>query len=488
MRTVALLAALVVVACGSPDRRAPGAAGAPATPSRSADQLALRVPRGGGVARVLAWPAGDSALWVSPVPVPPLRAVLAFDDEDGAFAAMDTSNHPVRIELRAGRVVPEKVRLAGARSADGWATFGISDKIVRRMTPAGESWSAAFDVAPSAVVPTPDGAVLIVVERTDGAHLYRARPPAPRIADSLTVADGQFGVATPLGDRLYLVTGDGLVGVRTRDLKASAAVGVGGTPRALAASPSGDRLFALTGDAHSLTVVDRYRDAIERTVPLPAEASGLRMDPLGRWLLVRAAKGDAVWVLALGTMALVATTTSVWREDLPAIATDGSVARVVGGDVVRWDPATQKELTRFVGGAADSWHLFSWNGFRAPTKEAEPVQFAASSADSALDSLRAPEPDPDGAARGVAPAALPVVSLPTTRGFIVSFAALLVAQAADSAASAINVGGEHARVVSTRQAGSTIYRVVLGPYASREEAVRVGRAARRDYWIIEGAP
>ena len=235
-------------------------------------------------------------------------------------------------------------------------------------------------------------------------------------------------------------------------------------------------------------MVDRYRDAVERTVALPAEASALRMDPLGRWLLLRAAKGDAVWVLALGTMSLAASTTSAWRDDLPAIAPDGSMARIVGGDVVRWDPATQQELTRFVGGAADSWHLFLWNGFRAPAKEAEPVQFAASSADSAVDSLRAPEPDPAGAARNAAPAASPAVSAPVTKGFIVSFAALLVAHAADSTANAINVGGEHARVVSTRQGGATIYRVVLGPYASREEAVRVGRAARRDYWIIEGAP
>lgn len=436
----------------------------------------------------MAWPTGDTALWVSPAPVPPLRTVLAFDDEDGALAAVDTGGRSVRIELRAGRVVPEKVRLVGARSADGWATFGISEKSVRRLTPTGETWMAVFDAPPSAVVPTPDGAVLIVVERPNGAHLYRARPPAPRIADSLTIPDGQFAIATPLGDRLYITTGAGLVGVRTRDLKAGPAISMGGTPRALAASPSGDRVFLLTGDARGVTVVDRYRDAVERTVALPAAASALRMDPFGRWLLVRAAKGDAVYVIALGTMAMAATTSSPWRDDLPAIAPDGSMARIVGADVVRWDPGTEKELQRFVGGAADSWHLFSWNGFRAPTREAEPVQFAASSADSALDSLRAPEPDPDASTRASAPAASLVVTPPTTRGFLVSFAALLVAQAAESTASAINIGGEHARVVPTRQSGSTIYRVVIGPYASRDEALRLGRASRRDFWIIEGAP
>ncbi len=450
------------------------------------------------MARVLAWPAGDSALWVSPAPVPPLAQVLAFDDEDGALAAMDTGGHPVRIELRAGRILAEKVRLISARSADGWATFGMADRTVRRLTPTGESWSSAFDVIPTAVVPTPDGAVLIVVERADGAHLYRARPPAPRLADSLLVPDGQFGVATPLGDRLFLVTGAGLVGVRTRDMKAGPAVSIGGTPRALAASPSGDRVFALTGDATSLTVVDRYRDAIERTVPLPAAASALRMDPLGRWLLVRAARGDAVWVLALGTMSLAATTTSAWRDDLPTVAPDGSLVRLVGDDVERWDPSTQRALSRYTGGAADSWHLFSWNGFRAPVRDAEPMQFAASSADSLPDTARAPEPDPldadakratsTGGAAAIPGAAAGPGAAPVLRGFVVSFAALLDASAAESSARAIIVGGEHARVMTTRQAGTTVYRVVLGPYPSRDDAVKVGRAARRDYWIIEGAP
>jgi len=29
---------------------------------------------------------------------------------------------------------------------------------------------------------------------------------------------------------------------------------------------------------------------------------------------------------------------------------------------------------------------------------------------------------------------------------------------------------------------------VMGPYTTREEAERVGRASRREYWIYEGSP
>jgi len=42
--------------------------------------------------------------------------------------------------------------------------------------------------------------------------------------------------------------------------------------------------------------------------------------------------------------------------------------------------------------------------------------------------------------------------------------------------------------VFTTTAGSPIYRVVMGPYLTRGEADRIGRASKREYWIYEGSP
>jgi len=80
------------------------------------------------------------------------------------------------------------------------------------------------------------------------------------------------------------------------------------------------------------------------------------------------------------------------------------------------------------------------------------------------------------------------VAQPATTGFTVSFAALLTEDKAQQLASTINVGGTMAHVVTTTTAGSPIYRVVLGPYATRDEAVKVGRASKREYWVYEGSP
>jgi cell division protein FtsN len=34
----------------------------------------------------------------------------------------------------------------------------------------------------------------------------------------------------------------------------------------------------------------------------------------------------------------------------------------------------------------------------------------------------------------------------------------------------------------------TIYRVVIGPFSTREEAERIARTSGKSYWVYEGAP
>jgi len=69
---------------------------------------------------------------------------------------------------------------------------------------------------------------------------------------------------------------------------------------------------------------------------------------------------------------------------------------------------------------------------------------------------------------------------------MVSFAAVLDAQKANQVASGIEVGGVKPHVVQAQVGTTPIFRVVLGPYATREEAERVGRESKRQYWVYEG--
>ena len=92
------------------------------------------------------------------------------------------------------------------------------------------------------------------------------------------------------------------------------------------------------------------------------------MDPDGRYLLARAADGDSVRIIAIGTARAIGTVRSQWRADLPLLGPDGGIALLQDADVVIVDVESHKERTRFLGGATDLWTLVRWSGFRPRAK------------------------------------------------------------------------------------------------------------------------
>ena len=221
---------------------------------------------------------------------------------------------------------------------------------------------------------------------------------------------------------------------------------------------------------------------------LAAPPLDLRMDALGRYLIARFPKSDSAWVVAIGTNRLVGAFQTRWSPDLPAITPDGELASLGEKDVALLDPEKLNVKSTISGGARDFWYFFEWEGFRPRAQGLDqPVTFPGEATDS-LSASSTPS---------ATPSSTPVVidSTPTPRqqqqvssGFTVSFAALLSVDKAQQLANTISVGGTTAHVVTTNTAGSPIYRVVMGPYPTREEAVRVGRASKREYWVYEGSP
>jgi cell division protein FtsN len=66
---------------------------------------------------------------------------------------------------------------------------------------------------------------------------------------------------------------------------------------------------------------------------------------------------------------------------------------------------------------------------------------------------------------------------------------LLSEQRARELASQIRVAGQSPRVIASPRDGATVYRVVMGPFPTREEADRAARESKQQsYWIYEGAP
>jgi cell division septation protein DedD len=220
------------------------------------------------------------------------------------------------------------------------------------------------------------------------------------------------------------------------------------------------------------------------------------MDELGRYLLARFPDKDSAWVIAIGTNRLVGAVSTRWEADLPAVTPDGRLALLGAKDVTLVGPEKLDVKSTVTGGAKDFWYFFAWDGFRPRAQGLDqPVTFSDSPAtiDSLATNAAAPPNDgspPPTVTPDTAPTAPPGIdpARPTSTGFIVSFAALLSEEKAQQVATSISVNGVQAHVASTTTAGSPIFRVVMGPFPTKDEANRVGRASKREYWIYEGSP
>jgi hypothetical protein len=446
----------------------------------------MRLPRNGGQLRVLAYPRLDSVVWTATDPAPAVARVLAFDEEAGLLSFVDAKGVPARVDFRLDNVsIATRTRLTGVTSVDGATIYGLTkDGTLLRSTPAGD-WTYKPPRPARAALPLSDGTLLLVGTKERSALVWRMRPPDTKILDSAEIPGAAKAGWALAGDRLYFTVDHNLVGVRTRDLQPLNVIELDGHARALVATPSGDRLYALPDSSKQIDVIDRYREKVSERVELPEIAEDLRIDPLGRYLLAQAAH-DSVWVIDVGTDKLVGGVRSAWRDDLPFVALDGAIAVASDKDVVFINGATLKERRRVQQGASDYWYSFAWSGFRPRAAELDqPVRFPG--ADSADSAARTPtDTTPPQATPAPPRDTAPPPAL--AKGWVVSFAALLNEQKAREMAATIRVHNETARVQATPREGQTIYRVILGPFPTKDEAERVGRDSKQNYWVYEATP
>ena len=437
------------------------------------------------------YPNIDSVVWTIDE-APALDRILAFDQDGGTIAYVDSKGFPGRIDLRETDVgKASKAKLTSISSANGTDIYGVNPKgEIVRLNPNGGDWHFKPPVPARAVFAQPNGDLIVAANKGAQTLVWKVRPPDDVIQDSTVLPLSGRAVSTQMGDRVYFTVDSGLVGVKVKDLSPTGAVELDSRVRALAPTPSGDRIYVATAADSGVAVIDRYSGRVQTGLTLAAPPADLRMDPLGRYLIARFPKADSAWIVAIGTNRLVGAVQTRWSTDLPTITPDGELAVLGEKDVALLDPEKLTPKSTAAGGAKDFWYFFAWDGFRP---RAQGLDQPGTFPGEATDSLAA-----SSTASSTSPAPSPLPAADTTRqaprpqqassGFTVSFAALLSEEKAQQLANTINVGGTTAHVVTTATAGSPIYRVVLGPYATRDEALKVARASRREYWVYEGSP
>jgi DNA-binding beta-propeller fold protein YncE len=223
-------------------------------------------------------------------------------------------------------------------------------------------------------------------------------------------------------------------------------------PDAVAFSPSEHRLYVADADG-DLQALDRYTLEREEEISLPGRARAIRPDPLGRLLLVRPQSGDSVWLVDPSREEVIGTVPSAWRDDLPAVAPDGSLLTVQGEDLLARTLDSLTARGRVGGGAHDQWLTAAWD----PRRPA--LQLAS-----------------DSSAQ---------IAAPSGGQFYVQVSSTANESWAQDLARNLRAAGMQASVLppSTEE---DRYRVVLGPYPTHEAAEATGRKLGRPFWIFTG--
>lgn len=495
LRTIALATGL---ACGADPVLPPDVSLPELSDIGGPEAILLRLAGDGGLAEAYRWPALDSAVWSSADPLPVVREILAFDDGGGLVALLDTAGHAVRLDLRTGRVRRGERALEHATSADGWSTFGMVEGRVVRETPSG-FWRGPSRRADT-LLATPSGEIILVRHSDVDSRFVRLRPPDSDVVDSVVLPRVTAAVRTVNGDRWYVQTAEGTIAIEARTFARSAAPPAD-APRALVVTPSGDRVITLSADGLEVDIWERYSGNVARTIKLAQSASALRMDPLGRFVLLRDELADTVRVMSIPLEGIVGALPGAWRDDLPLVAPDGTVLLLDEGDVVAREVRSGAERGRVAGGAADRGMMVRWDGFRPRDSRLDtPVEFARETpADSAAEaeaidsilaiSARGISADSlIGAARADTTALVQDDSSAAASGYTLAFASLLSESRARALAGRIRVDGRPPRVVVGTRDGVSIYRVVSGPYPTREAAEEAGRRSGVSFWVFAGLP
>jgi hypothetical protein len=437
-----------VLACGGPPpqtvqlREAVAMAGA-----SPASGVAFRLPARRGGARLYDLPA-LTEITASLDPGPGTDRVVGFaPDDDLVYTLADGSL--LALDLRIGRfrildsnVVAATVDATGTvvlARADG----GLAVASDRRVSPAGELpaqsriemlWGAPANRT-AAVVRGDSGRRLVVLA---GGSVVSQRPlPDGPVARSLW--GDAVAIGSPEGIELQELLRD------TPPVRIRLRPGV----LALAFSASGHRVYVAT-DEPAIQVFDRFEGVALEVVPVPGPLTALRTDDFGRYVF--GVTGGALVILDV----LTGTTSAwagVWGEDLPAAGPDGTVLLRRGADVLAIAPADSTPRGRTGGGAQDRWLVATWSARRQTVVVVE--------ADAPV---------------GAAPA--------PGHGIFVQVSSTSNAQWAEGLAADLRLAGMRARVLPPTTADE-MYRVVLGPYATREEAETTGRKLGMPYWIFQ---
>jgi hypothetical protein len=406
----------------------------------------------GGDARLYVLPGLKEATWQFHVPGLIVQQVIGFAHDADEIYLVSARGDLVGLDLGTGRSeIIDSTIVAAALGPTGTLHFVRGDGSVgaigyRTVT----IWPAKLDSAPARSWGGTGDRLVTLESDAKTRELVALSPSAPPVRQR--VPAGALTVS-PWGDLAVVAVDSGMVVLDPADAELARFHPLTARPDAVAFSPSEYEIFVALPSG-TLLGLDRYSRSLEDAtqVSLPGRARALRVDPLGRVLLVRPAAGDSTWLVDLATHEVLGTVPGAWRDDLPTVAPDGTVLTAEGADVVAYSADSLTREGRVEGGAKDRWLTAAWD----PRRPA--LQLAA---------------DSSAATKSTASGTEIYVQVSSTSN----------EAWAQGSAHDLRAAGLQATVLAPSP-GEDFYRVVLGPYPTREAADAIGRKLGRPYWIF----
>lgn len=436
----------------------------PALPALAGPGTILRLPAEGGAAVAY---RTDSLLadgWRSASRLPATEYVVGYDLQQRIAYLVDGRRRLTSLDLESGA---SRAVLAGVSTAtvgaDGSAfVIDSSGRLIRFGPRSRTTFPARAAPGRTQLHGALGGQVISL---SAGETLRAQSLSLERAGPAMELAPGPVAF-TWWGETLASTRGDNVELHRVADGTRILTIDLPGAPEALLFSPSGHRLLALVRG--SVVVADRFTGERLGSIRLPAEGTALRGDASGRWLLVRPEAGDSIFVLDMVTLGYVATVAGRWREDLPLVAGAALLLTAEGEDVLGWDLATfpPGPLGRVRGGAVDRWMVVPWV---SPRRAQEALAAAAMARATQDEALLAPADSTAG----------PSLWLQVSSSQNPEWAQDLVQELRGAGFSA---------TVWPATSTEDSYRVVVGPYRTREEAEEAGRRLGRPNFVVSQPP
>ncbi len=414
--------------------------------------VAIRLPAKGGVPQLYKLPRLTGVDGVLKGRLPAVERVVGLDPES-EFLFVTTAKHELLgLDLGSGRVDTVGINVRQAALGPDGTLYAVdsSRHVISLSRRTRFAWPQALTALPRDLFGATDQHLVGVIPQDKLLVAAADQPPTVR-----TIAAGGDVAATRWGDLVAVASDSGVTFYDPLGRRDPAFVRLADAPRALAFSPSGHRIYVARRNVPGLAVVDRYERKELDGVALPGTVAALRLDPLGRWLLARPAIGDSAWIVDLPIKRHTGIIPTQWQPDLPAISPDGMLIYRRGKDVVSARPDSLSDVGKVTNAAADLWVLTSW---LPRGVVASPV--SAASADSGGGGT---------GAEGPLYVQVSTSQNPEWSGHL---------------ADDLTRAGLAARVLPPQHPDDG-YRVVLGPYATREQAEVIGRRLGRPFWIYQ---